>query len=76
MYCFKDAHELMKFQLRHGNDLLAMDAIRNADVSLYRNYLLFVSSYLPDALLRIGIYTDDTILYSSMNGFVQLDMAD
>ena len=26
------AHELMKFQLRHGNDLLAMDAIRNADV--------------------------------------------
>ncbi|XP_065671582.1 puratrophin-1 isoform X5 [Hydra vulgaris] len=30
----KMAHELMKFQLRHGNDLLAMDAIRNADVNL------------------------------------------
>nr|XP_047140642.1 puratrophin-1 isoform X2 [Hydra vulgaris] len=30
----KMAHELMKFQLRHGNDLLAMDAIKNADVNL------------------------------------------
>lgn len=25
---------MVKFQLRHGNDLLAMDAIRDADVSL------------------------------------------
>lgn len=25
--------EMVKFQLRHGNDLLAMDAIRDCDVS-------------------------------------------
>ena len=24
---------MVKFQLRHGNDLLAMDSIRNCDVS-------------------------------------------
>ncbi|XP_064191929.1 uncharacterized protein LOC135255103 isoform X2 [Anguilla rostrata] len=28
------AAEMVKFQLRHGNDLLAMDAIRNCDVNL------------------------------------------
>ncbi len=27
------AEEMVKFQLRHGNDLLAMDAIRGCDVS-------------------------------------------
>lgn len=26
------AEEMVKFQLRHGNDLLAMDAIRDCDV--------------------------------------------
>lgn len=29
----RTAEELVKFQLRHGNDLLAMDAIRGCDVS-------------------------------------------
>lgn len=29
------ATEMVKFQLRHGNDLLAMDAIRDCDVSVY-----------------------------------------
>lgn len=28
------AEEMVKFQLRHGNDLLAMDAIRDCDVGL------------------------------------------
>ncbi|KAL8194594.1 UNVERIFIED_CONTAM: hypothetical protein K2H54_025613 [Gekko kuhli] len=28
------AEEMVRFQLRHGNDLLAMDAIRNCDVNL------------------------------------------
>ncbi|XP_016402987.1 pleckstrin homology domain-containing family G member 4B-like, partial [Sinocyclocheilus rhinocerous] len=28
------AAEMVKFQLRHGNDLLAMDAIRDCDVNL------------------------------------------
>lgn len=27
------AEEMVKFQLRHGNDLLAMDSIRECDVS-------------------------------------------
>ncbi|XP_018408447.1 PREDICTED: puratrophin-1-like [Nanorana parkeri] len=30
----KAAEEMVKFQLRHGNDLLAMDAIRDCDVNL------------------------------------------
>lgn len=29
----RTAEEMVKFQLRHGNDLLAMDAIRGCDVS-------------------------------------------
>lgn len=29
----KSAEEMVKFQLRHGNDLLAMDSIRECDVS-------------------------------------------
>lgn len=29
---FRAAEEMVKFQLRHGNDLLAMDAIRDCDV--------------------------------------------
>ena len=30
----KEAEELVKFQLRHGNDLLTMDSIRDCDVNL------------------------------------------
>lgn len=29
----KEAYEMVKFQLRHGNDLLAMDCLQGADVS-------------------------------------------
>lgn len=29
----RTAEDMVKFQLRHGNDLLAMDAIRGCDVS-------------------------------------------
>jgi len=32
--CLKEAEELVKFQLRHGNDLLTMDSIRDCDVNL------------------------------------------
>ncbi|XP_061078472.1 puratrophin-1-like isoform X2 [Conger conger] len=32
--CLRAAAEIVKFQLRHGNDLLAMDAIRDCDVNL------------------------------------------
>ena len=31
--CLQRAHEMVKFMLRHGNDLLAMDSIRECDVS-------------------------------------------
>lgn len=34
----KKAELMVKFQLRHGNDLLAMDSIRECDVS--RTYLI------------------------------------
>lgn len=30
----QEAEELVKFQLRHGNDLLTMDSIRDCDVNL------------------------------------------
>lgn len=32
----RTAEDMVKFQLRHGNDLLAMDAIRGCDVSSNR----------------------------------------
>lgn len=35
------AAELVRFQMRHGNDLLTMDAIRDCDVRR-RTFLLFV----------------------------------
>lgn len=34
----KAAQSLVHFQLRHGNDLLAMDAIRGCDVSHTRSW--------------------------------------
>jgi len=34
MRSLKDAEELVKFQLRHGNDLLTMDSIQFCDVNL------------------------------------------
>ena len=30
----KSAEEMVRFQLRHGNDLLAMDSIRDCDLNL------------------------------------------
>lgn len=35
------AEEMVKFQLRHGNDLLAMDAIRGCDVSIDGSHCVF-----------------------------------
>ena len=34
----KAAYEVVKFQLRHGNDLLAMDCLQGADVSAFVVY--------------------------------------
>lgn len=36
----QSATDMVKFQLRHGNDLLAMDAIQDCDVSLSLYFLL------------------------------------
>ena len=30
----KSAEQMVKFQLRHGNDLLAMDSLKECDVSI------------------------------------------
>lgn len=38
------ATSMVKFQLRHGNDLLAMDAIRDCDVSDSVNEQVFYGS--------------------------------
>lgn len=40
----KQAEEMVRFQLRHGNDLLAMDSIRECDVSSenYLNYYVLL----------------------------------
>lgn len=37
----RTAEEMVKFQLRHGNDLLAMDAIQGCDVSISPLLLCF-----------------------------------
>lgn len=34
----RQAEEMVRFQLRHGNDLLAMDSIRECDVSIFSFY--------------------------------------
>lgn len=35
------AEEMVRFQLRHGNDLLAMDSLRDCDVCFFFWILLF-----------------------------------
>lgn len=32
------AEQMVRFQLRHGNDLLAMDSLRDCDVSFYIDF--------------------------------------
>ena len=39
----KAAEEMVRFQLRHGNDLLAMDALKECDVSV--NIFIFIILY-------------------------------
>jgi hypothetical protein len=44
----RHAEEMVRFKLRHGNDLLAMDSIRECDVSL----LLRARGFLQDGCFR------------------------
>lgn len=38
------AEEMVRFQLRHGNDLLAMDSLRDCDVSVVTSFVLPLES--------------------------------
>lgn len=65
----KAAEEMVKFQLRHGNDLLAMDAIREADVNVQeQGQLLRQNEFLVmqgrRKCLRHVFLFEDLILFS------------
>lgn len=55
------ATSMVKFQLRHGNDLLAMDAIKDCDVSSYQDMfpgqslLLVLHPPPPPLLLQVNL---------------------
>lgn len=38
----RDAEKMVRFQLRHGNDLLAMDSLRDCDVSCSLSFMISV----------------------------------
>ncbi|XP_053309914.1 uncharacterized protein KIAA1755 homolog [Spea bombifrons] len=65
----KAAREIVRFQLRHGNDLLAMDAIQDCDVNLKEQGRLlhqgeFVISYKKRKCLRRVFLFEDLVLFS------------
>ncbi|CAJ1062108.1 pleckstrin homology domain-containing family G member 4B isoform X2 [Xyrichtys novacula] len=65
----RTAEEMVKFQLRHGNDLLAMDAIRGCDVNLKEQGQLrcqdeFIVWYGRRKYLRHVFLFEDLILFS------------
>ncbi|XP_060749924.1 uncharacterized protein si:dkey-65j6.2 isoform X1 [Tachysurus vachellii] len=61
---FQGAAEVVRFQLRHGNDLLTMDAIQDCDVNLQeqgqliRQDELYVSFRKKRALRRVFLFQD------------------
>ena len=48
----KAAEQMVRFQLRHGNDLLAMDSLRDCDVRIFF-FLLFYTVKLTSLLMKI-----------------------
>uniref|UniRef100_A0A4W3IV44 Uncharacterized protein n=1 Tax=Callorhinchus milii TaxID=7868 RepID=A0A4W3IV44_CALMI len=63
------AHEIVRFQLRHGNDLLAMDDIQECDVNLKEQGQLlrqdeFIIWYGRKKLYRHVFLFEDLILFS------------
>ncbi|XP_053574673.1 uncharacterized protein KIAA1755 homolog [Bombina bombina] len=63
------AREVVRFQLRHGNDLLAMDAIHDCDVNLKEQGRLlrqgeFIITYRKKKCLRRLFLFEDLILFS------------
>ncbi|CAK8682468.1 unnamed protein product [Clavelina lepadiformis] len=65
----KEAEELVKFQLRHGNDLLTMDSIRDCDVNLkeqgnlLRQEQFVIYSGRRKMIRRVFLF-EDLILFS------------
>ena len=57
----KSAEEMVQFQLRHGNDLLAMDSLRDCDV---RSSLPFQSNVfiLYSSLLKVNLKEQGRLL--------------
>jgi hypothetical protein len=43
----RSAEQMVRFQLRHGNDLLAMDSLRDCDVSEFEYPSVFLSTCMP-----------------------------
>jgi hypothetical protein len=43
----RSAEQMVRFQLRHGNDLLAMDSLRDCDVSEFECPDFFISTCSP-----------------------------
>ncbi|KAM8945644.1 uncharacterized protein KIAA1755 homolog [Pelodytes ibericus] len=65
----KAAREVVRFQLRHGNDLLAMDAIQDCDVNLKEQGRLlrqgeFMISYRKRKCFRRVFLFEDLVLFS------------
>lgn len=52
----KQAEEMVRFQLRHGNDLLAMDSIRECDVSLSVTILYYLFTFKSNTLYQFANY--------------------
>ena len=65
----RTAEEMVKFQLRHGNDLLAMDAIRGCDVSSNNGHRAMqrYDEYF-DVSMRVKTLPNVTILQSWETG--------
>ncbi|CAG5122343.1 unnamed protein product, partial [Candidula unifasciata] len=65
----KAAEEMVRFQLRHGNDLLAMDSLRNCDVNIQeQGRLLRQEEFLvlhgrKKSMRRVFLF-EDLILFS------------
>lgn len=56
------AQEMVQFQLRHGNDLLAMDSLRDCDVRQTNKSTVHANEALLWQTLLIAMYNPWTVL--------------
>lgn len=52
---FQAAEEMVKFQLRHGNDLLAWDSLRGCDVSVGRIIFFIQFIFAPSLSKEVAL---------------------